>query len=140
MAGRNTAGFTGLKNTQAGTKDFNEFKSSLMTVDEFRRVSKDVPLAKTAAEMVGSLLSSWGDTGAILWFLYGSVRSGQEGFDFITPLLMIGIPAFWSGSVRISTGYFFPPARTGRRPLKDTPDRAWDRRSLPDRHGSCIYF
>ena len=39
-------GFTGLKNTQAGTKDFNEFKSSLTTVDEFRRVSKDVPHAK----------------------------------------------------------------------------------------------
>lgn len=32
--------------SRKSAKDFNEFKSSLMTVDEFKKVSKDVPLAK----------------------------------------------------------------------------------------------
>lgn len=77
---------------QKSAKDFNEFKSSLMTMDEFKKVSKDVPLAKRPQRWWDLLSILGGVVGAILWFLYGSVRSGQEGFDFITPLLMIAIP------------------------------------------------
>lgn len=78
--------------SQISAKDFNEFKSSLMTVDEFKKVSKGVPLAKRPQKWWDLLSILGGVVAAILWFLYGSVRSGREGFDLITPLLMIGIP------------------------------------------------
>jgi len=73
-------------------KDFTEFKSSLMTVDEFKKMSKDVPLAKRPQKWWDLLSILGGVAGAFLWFLYGGIRSGREGFDLITPLLMIGIP------------------------------------------------
>jgi hypothetical protein len=75
-------------------KDFNEFKSSLMTVDEFKKMSKDVPLAKRPQKWWDLLSILGGIVAAILWFLYGGIRSGREGFDLITPLLMIAIPIF----------------------------------------------
>jgi hypothetical protein len=77
---------------QKSAKDFNEFKSSLMTMDEFKKVSKDVPLAKRPQKWWDLLSILGGIVAAVLWFLYGSVRSGREGFDLITPILMIGIP------------------------------------------------
>jgi len=74
------------------SKDFNEFKSSLMTVDEFKKVSKDVPLAKRPQKWWDLLSILGGVVAAILWFLYGGIRSSREGLDLITPLLMIAIP------------------------------------------------
>jgi len=74
------------------SKDFNDFKSSLMTVDEFKKMSKDVPLAKRPQKWWDLLSILGGIVAAILWFIYGGIRSGREGFDLITPLLMIGIP------------------------------------------------
>ena len=70
-------------------KDFNEFKSSLMTVDEFKKMSKEVPLAKRPQKWWDLLSILGGITSAILWLLYSGIR---EGFDFLTPLLMIAIP------------------------------------------------
>ncbi len=63
-----------------------------MTLGEFKKLSKDVPLAKRPQKWWDLLSILGGVLGAILWFLYGGIRSGHEGFDFITPLLMIGIP------------------------------------------------
>lgn len=83
---------TGTAHGAPPSKDFNEFRSSLMTVDEFRKVSKEVPLAKRPQKWWDLLSILGGIAGAVLWFLYGGIRSGQEGFDFITPLLMIAIP------------------------------------------------
>jgi hypothetical protein len=74
------------------SKDFNDFKSSLMTVDEFKRMSKDIPLAKRPQKWWDLLSILGGVVAAILWFIYGGIRSGREGFDLITPLLMIAIP------------------------------------------------
>jgi hypothetical protein len=82
----------GSPSSQKSAKDFNEFKSSLMTMDEFKKVSKDVPLARRPQKWWDLLSILGGVIAAVLWFLYGSVRSGREGFDLITPLLMIGIP------------------------------------------------
>ncbi|MDO9325451.1 MAG: hypothetical protein Q7T80_10900 [Methanoregula sp.] len=77
---------------QKSAKDFNEFKSSLMTVDEFKKISKDVPLAKRPQKWWDLLSILGGVVAAIIWFLYGGIRSGREGFDLLTPLLMIAIP------------------------------------------------
>lgn len=74
------------------SKDFGEFRSSLMTVDEFKKMSKDVPLAKRPQRWWDLLSILGGIAGAILWFIYGGIRSSREGFDLITPLLMIAIP------------------------------------------------
>ena len=73
-------------------KDFNEFRSQLMTVDEFKRVSKGVPLSKRPQKWWDLLSILGGIAAAVIWSLYAVIRSGQEGFDFITPLLMIAIP------------------------------------------------
>lgn len=82
----------GIPPAQKSAKDFSEFKSSLMTMDEFKKVSKDVPLARRPQKWWDLLSILGGIVAAVLWFLYGSVRSGREGFDLITPILMIGIP------------------------------------------------
>jgi hypothetical protein len=74
------------------SKDFGEFKSSLMTVDEFKKMSKDVPLEKRPQRWWDLLSILGGIAGAILWFIYGGIRSSREGFDLITPILMIAIP------------------------------------------------
>ncbi len=74
------------------SQGFNEFKSSLMTVDEFKKISKNVPLAKRPQKWWDLLSILGGVAGAILWLIYGGIRSSREGFDLITPLLMIAIP------------------------------------------------
>lgn len=75
---------------QPGTpKTFVEFQSRLMTVDEFKKMSKEVPLAKRPQKWWDLLSILGGITSAILWLLYSGIR---EGFDFLTPLLMIAIP------------------------------------------------
>jgi hypothetical protein len=73
-------------------KDFNEFKSSLMTVDEFKKMSRDVPLAKRPQRWWDLLSILGGVVAAVLWFIYGGIRSYREGWDILTPLLMIVIP------------------------------------------------
>jgi hypothetical protein len=75
---------------QPGTpKDFVEFKSRLMTVDEFRKMSKEVPLAKRPQKWWDLLSILGGVASAILWLVYSGIR---EGVDLLTPVLMIGIP------------------------------------------------
>ena len=70
-------------------KDFNEFKTSLMGVDDFRKMAKEVPLAKRPQPWWDLLSILGGIVSAVFWLLYSGIR---EGFDIITPLLMIGIP------------------------------------------------
>jgi hypothetical protein len=71
------------------SKDFNDFKSSLMSVDEFKKISKDVPLAKRPQPWWDLLSILGGIVAAVFWLLYSGIR---EGFDFLTPVLMIAIP------------------------------------------------
>ena len=75
---------------QPGTpKTFVEFQSRLMSVDDFKKMSKEVPLAKRPQKWWDLLSILGGIASAILWLLYSGIR---EGFDFLTPLLMIAIP------------------------------------------------
>ncbi len=61
---------TGTGAPQKSAKDFNEFKSSLMSIDEFKKVSKGVPLAKRPQKWWDLLSILGGIVAAILWFLY----------------------------------------------------------------------
>ena len=74
---------------QERAKDFSEFKDSLMSVDDFKKMSKDVPLAKRPQKWWDLLSILGGIVSAIIWILYSGIR---EGIDIITPLLMIAIP------------------------------------------------
>jgi hypothetical protein len=77
---------------QAGTpKSFVEFQSRLMTVDEFKKMSKEVPLAKRPQKWWDLLSILGGIASACLWLVYSGIR---EGFDFFTPILMVAIPVF----------------------------------------------
>jgi hypothetical protein len=83
---------SGTSGLQPGTaKDFVEFKSRLMTIDEFKKMSKDVPLAKRPQKWWDLLSILGGITSAVLWLVYSGIR---EGFDFLTPVLMVVIPVF----------------------------------------------
>jgi hypothetical protein len=61
----------------------------LMSVDEFRKISKDVPLARRPQKWWDFLSILGGVVAAGLWFLYGGLR---EGFDVLSAILMIAIP------------------------------------------------
>jgi len=83
-------GAPGTAGPQTGTpKNFVEFQSRLMTIDEWKKMSKEVPLAKRPQKWWDLLSILGGCASAGLWLLYSGIR---EGFDFLTPVLMIGIP------------------------------------------------
>ena len=56
-----------------------------------RRCQRKYPLAKRPQKWWDLLSILGGIASAILWLLYSGIR---EGFDFLTPLLMIAIPVF----------------------------------------------
>ncbi|MGB9176803.1 MAG: hypothetical protein WCB46_08725 [Methanoregula sp.] len=61
----------------------------LMSMDEFRKISKEVPLAKRPQKWWDLLSIFGGVIAAALWFLYGGLR---EGFDIFSAILMIIMP------------------------------------------------
>jgi hypothetical protein len=77
------------------TKGFNQ-KTQLMSVDEFKKISREMPLAQRPQKWWDLLSILGGVAAAIIWFLYGGLR---EGFDSISAVLMIVIPVvlvfFW---------------------------------------------
>lgn len=77
------------QSTSQKTQSFDEFKSGLMTMDEFKQVSKTTPLAARPQKWWDLLSILGGVAAAVIWFIYGGLR---EGFDFLSALLMIAIP------------------------------------------------
>ena len=75
--------------TAGRAKDFNEFKDSLMTVNDWKKMSKDVPLKKRPQKWWDLLSILGGIAGAIIWIVYSGIR---EGIDVLTPILMVAIP------------------------------------------------
>jgi hypothetical protein len=61
----------------------------LMSMDEFRTISKEVPLARRPQKWWDLLSILGGVVAAAIWFLYGGLR---EGFDVFSALLMIVMP------------------------------------------------
>ena len=66
--------------------------STFMDLRTFRTISRSTPAGRRPQAWWDLLSVLGGVAGAVIWFLYASVRSAGEGFDFISPALMIGIP------------------------------------------------
>ncbi len=82
-------GSTGLQAVPAQqSRDFNQ-KTQLMSVDEFKKISREVPLAQRPQKWWDLLSILGGVAAAVIWFLYGGLR---EGFDSISAFLMIVMP------------------------------------------------
>jgi len=64
-------------------------KTQLMSVDEFKKISREVPLAQRPQKWWDLLSILGGVAAAVIWFLYGGLR---EGFDSISAILMIAMP------------------------------------------------
>lgn len=75
----------------AHPKDFAEFRSSLISLDEFKRIAKEVPLAQRPQSWWDLLSIIGGIAGAVAWFVYGGIG---EGIDVISTGLMLVIPVF----------------------------------------------
>jgi len=63
-----------------------------MDLKTFREISHARPMKERPQRWFDLLSVLAGVVIAVLWSLYMSVRASSEGFDFITPLLLIGIP------------------------------------------------
>ena len=60
-----------------------------MSMEDFKKVSKEVPLAKRPQKWWDLLSILGGVIAAGIWFLYGGLR---EGFDVLSAILMIAMP------------------------------------------------
>ncbi|MDT8357374.1 MAG: hypothetical protein RQ758_02595 [Methanomicrobiaceae archaeon] len=67
-------------------------KPGKMDLKGFREMSRTTPASRRPQSWWDFLSVLGGVVAAALWFLYGSVRAGAEGFDFLTPIIMVGIP------------------------------------------------
>jgi RNA polymerase subunit RPABC4/transcription elongation factor Spt4 len=74
-------------------KNMVEFQSRLMTIDEFKKMSKEVPISKRPQKWWDLLSILGGIVSAVLWLLYSGNPWG-EGIDLITAILMAGLPIF----------------------------------------------
>ncbi|MCG7854734.1 MAG: hypothetical protein MIO88_02645, partial [Methanoregulaceae archaeon] len=66
--------------------------TTFMDMKTFREISRTQPLSQRPQKWFDLLSILGGIAVAVLWFIYGSIRAGTEGFDLITPILLIGIP------------------------------------------------
>ena len=66
----------------------------LMDMQEFREISRTLPWHRRPQKWWDLFSILGGCVSAVIWFLYSGVRSNIEGFDLISPILMIGIPVF----------------------------------------------
>lgn len=64
----------------------------IMDMKTFREISRTQPMSQRPQRWFDLFSILAGVVVAVLWFLYGSIRAGTEGFDLITPILLIGIP------------------------------------------------
>lgn len=65
---------------------------TFMDMKTFREISRTQPLSQRPQKWFDLLSILGGIAVAVLWFIYGSIRASSEGFDVITPILLIGIP------------------------------------------------
>jgi hypothetical protein len=66
--------------------------TTFMDMKTFREISRTQPMSQRPQKWFDLLSILGGIAVAVLWFIYGSIRAGTEGFDLITPILLIGIP------------------------------------------------
>jgi hypothetical protein len=82
----------------------------LMSMDEFKKISKETPLVQRPQRWWDLLSILGGIAAAIIWFLYGGLR---EGFDVISAFLMVAIPVGLVFLRAISITSSFPSSPAG---------------------------
>lgn len=68
-------------------RSISEFRDQLIDYKTFRKISKEVPLAKRPQKWWDLFSILGGVVGAIIWIIYS-----KENLDFITPIIMIALP------------------------------------------------
>ena len=63
-----------------------------MSTQDFMREAKGKPLAQRSEAWWNMLSILGGAASGVLWFLYSSIRGSYEGYDWITPILMVAMP------------------------------------------------
>ena len=85
----------------AGTHNFSEFRAGIMDKETFNQISKSVPWKKRPQIWWDRLSIMMGIIMAVIWFIYSGIvpitslltkSSMREGFDFISPILMVVMP------------------------------------------------
>ncbi len=82
----------GRRGGHAGASQSRTDEGVFMDMKTFREISHDKPLKERPQRWFDLLSILAGVVAAVLWSIYMSIRASSEGIDFITPLLLIGIP------------------------------------------------
>ncbi len=75
-------------------RNIGEFRSRLIDFKTFKEMKKELPVAQRPQSWWDYLSIVGGVIVAIIWIFYSGIRSLNEGFDILTPILMVGIPVF----------------------------------------------
>jgi hypothetical protein len=82
----------GTRGGPAGASQSRTDKGTFMDLKTFREISHNKPMKERPQRWFDLLSILAGVVAAVLWSLYMSIRASSEGIDFLTPLLLIGIP------------------------------------------------
>lgn len=63
-----------------------------MDIGTFRQISRDLPWKERPQRWWDLFSILGGVAGAGVWFVYSSIAASTEGFDLLTPVVMIGLP------------------------------------------------
>lgn len=66
--------------------------TSIPDIDTFRQTARTVPWSSRPPGWWDLFSILGGAVLAIAWFLYTSVRGASEGYDLLTPLILVGLP------------------------------------------------
>lgn len=83
-------------------------QSGKMDIKSFREMSRTTPASRRPQPWWDFLSVLGGVAAAVLWFLYSSVNAAEGGYDFLTPLIMIGIPLILIRFRRVIDGLLTP--------------------------------
>lgn len=67
-------------------------KKAIPDLDTFRKIARSVPWSSRPPGWWDLFSILGGVVLAVIWFVYASIRGTTEGFDLLTPLILIGFP------------------------------------------------
>jgi hypothetical protein len=85
-----------------------------MSMSEFQKIRKATPRGQRPQQWWDLFSVIGGILFAILWSVWGTIRIGSEGFDLLSPILMIGLPIAFI-SYRTTLDRYLAPLQPYRR-------------------------